>query len=155
MKFFLTAALLFALTIEIISCKKDVPESINGKWSIVKDFSFIADAPPFFNAGPGSIYTGVEGDFYDFRPDGSLYIKEGAYSDTLTFNVFSFNKVTLIYNTYLTTVDSLGNIISQEHPRKYYSIVTLSPTNLTMSSDLTPDILTPVGYFANKIELKK
>ena len=155
MKLLLTVTLLFTTTMEIISCKKDFSNSIVGKWSIVKDFSFVADAPPFYNAGPGSIYTGVEGDYYDFRPDENLYIKEGTYSDTLTYNVSFDNQVNLIYNTYNAVADSLGNIISQEHRTKNYTIVTLSATNLTMLSDLTSNILTPEGYLANKLDLKK
>jgi len=155
MRLFLTVALIFATTMEIISCKKGFSNSIVGKWSIVKDSTFLAEARPFYNAGPGSIYTGVKGDYYDFRPDGYLYIKEGTYSDTLTYNVSSGSQVNLIYNTYNTVSDSLGNIISQTHPTKSYSIVNLSATNLTISSNLTSNILTPVGYPSNKLELKK
>lgn len=155
MKLFLTLTLLFATIMEIISCRKDLSNSIVGKWSIVKDSSFVADAPPFYNAGPGSVYTGVEGDYYDFRPDGNLYIKEGTYSDTLIYNLSPGNQLNLIYNTYNTLTDSLGNIIAQTHPTKSYTIVTLSATNLIMSSNLTSDILTPEGYLANKLEMKK
>ena len=155
MRLFLTVTLLFATTMEIISCKKDFSNSIVGKWSIVKDSTFLAGVPPFFNAGPGRAYIGVEGDYYDFRPDGNLYIKEDTYSDTLTYNVSSGNQLNLIYSSYNTVSDSLGNIISQTHPTKSYTLVTLSATNLTMSSNLTSNILTPVGYLANRLEMKK
>ena len=146
---------LLLLTLFAVACKKTTIPEVVGKWSIEKDSTYIAEAPPFFNAGPGGIYTGVNGDYYDFRPDGKLYIKEGTYSDTLTYNVSSGNQVNLVYNTYNTVSDSLGNIISQTHPTKSYTIVTLSTTYLTMISKLTSDILTPEGYMANKLELKK
>jgi hypothetical protein len=156
MKLFLAITLLFAATMGIISCRKEFSNSIVGKWHIVKDSSFLANSLPFYNAGPGRIYyTGLGDDYYDFKPDGNLYIKEGTYSDTLTYNVSSGDQVNLIYSTYNIVSDSFGNIISQTHPTKSYTIVTLSATNLTMSSNLISNILTPVGYLANKLELKK
>jgi len=64
---------LLLLTLFVVACKKTTPNSeIVGKWSIEKDSTYMADTPPFFNAGPGGIYTGVNGDYYDFRPDGKL-----------------------------------------------------------------------------------
>ncbi len=155
MKLIVTVSLITAITAGLISCKKEYSDAIAGRWNIVTDSSFVGQSPPFFNPGAGHVYKGITSDYYDFRTDGRLYIKEGAYSDTLTYQVRPDKHITFVYNTYLTTVDSLGNIISQVHPKKNYTITTLSANNLTMTSDLTSDILTPVGYFANKLMLAK
>lgn len=146
---------LFILTIITTSCKKENASIIVGKWSIVKDSSFVAQAPPFFNAVPGNIYFGVVGDYYNFTTEGKLYIKEGAYADTLSYSLSPNNQVEFIYNSYNLEVDSTGNIISQNRRKKSYTIEALSANQLTMTSNLNGDILTPVGYFANMLTLKR
>ena len=146
--FFIAAATL------TLSCKKDPSYQITGKWQIIKDSSYVEPASAFNTVqGPG--YTGTAGDYYDFKPGGSLYIKEGSYTDTLTYSTRAGGEVVFNYNTYNNVVDALGNIISRTHRTKSYSITALSATKLILTSKLTTGILTPVGYLANTILLEK
>jgi len=155
MKHFLWTSLLFAFQIEMISCTKSGANSIVGKWNIVKDSSYVSGAPPFFNAGTGGAYMGVAGDYYDFKQNGTLYIKEGSYADTVIFSVSFNNQLTLTSNSYNYVADSLGNIIGRTHPTKSYSISSISATHVELTSILKSNILTPIGYLANKVDLKK
>jgi hypothetical protein len=50
------------------------------KWSIVDDSAFSGVG---LNNHPVN-YTGQKGDYFDFRADGNLYIKEGSTLDTFT-----------------------------------------------------------------------
>lgn len=143
-------------TLLIANSNKDTissSASIVGIWKILKDSFFVVDAPAFFKTHDSS-YIGVATDYYNFRQDGSLYIKEGNVSDTLAYEILPNNQVNFIYNTYITITDSVGNSIQTKY-KKAFTITTLIETNLTMSSNISSDILSPEGYFANKLKLTK
>jgi hypothetical protein len=125
-----------------------------GVWHIIKDSFFVVQAAPFLKY-KDSVYSGKATDYYDFKPDGSLYIKEGSTMDTLAYQILANNQLAFIYNYYNIVTDSLGNIISKTKRKKTYRITALTATNLTMSSNISSDILTPVGYFANRLKLIK
>lgn len=141
-------SLLFGLA-GIVSCEKNDSDSIIGKWNLITDSSYVAEAPPFFNAGSG-IYQGNAGDYYDFRNDGTLYIKEGAYSDTVSYKMESGRSLTITYRSFNIVEDSLGNIISKTHPQKSFDIETLTTHQLVMTTNMASDVLTPEGYFLNR-----
>jgi hypothetical protein len=128
--------------------------TIFGRWSIVSDCLYIADAPPFFKTSD-SIYVGVAADYYDFGQDGRLYRTENNHTDTCSFEVLSGYQVEFdnVYD-YSLLMDSLG-ILKPSKPNKTYSIINLTEHNLTLVSTLTGSILTPEGYFANTLKLKK
>jgi hypothetical protein len=166
-----TALLLAGFT----SCKKDSPVSsastitlmensdqniispyvpVVGEWRLLKDSLYVVGAPPFFRTSD-SVYFGEAADYYNFKGDGSLLIKERNQFDTLAYELLPNNQVNFIYNYYITVADSLSNIISRTKYKKTFTITTLTQTNLTMSTDLSSDILGPEGYFAERLKLAK
>ncbi len=86
----------------IISCKKNSPAdginagrinaTITGKWNILSDstFSGIGMNNRAVN------YTGKTGDYFDFRTDGNLYIKESTIFDTLAYSVSSDTTISIV-----------------------------------------------------------
>jgi hypothetical protein len=79
----------------IFSCTKggdssvSYPNSISGKWKVNTDSLDYGIGP----VQKTKIYIGVAGDYFDFRNDGKLYIKEGAELDTFVYKVISQNKL--------------------------------------------------------------
>jgi len=60
-----------------------------GKWNVVSDTTYAG-----VNTGTNPVvYKGQPGDYFDFRTDGFVYIKEGAMLDTLSFNVISGRQI--------------------------------------------------------------
>jgi hypothetical protein len=122
--------------------------TIVGLWHILKDSFYVVDAPPFYNPGD-SIYSGVATDYYDFKSDGSLYRKVGNIADTLGYEILPNNQIDFVYNKYIMLYDSLVKL------KETYTITTLIQTNLTISTNISSDILGPEGYFANRLKLTK
>lgn len=127
--------------------------TIIGTWRILKDSFYVAGNPQFYNV-KDSVYFGTPADYYIFTPNGTLYIKEASTSDTIHYELLASNQVNLIFNTYITIQDSSGND-EQVNYKKTYTITTLTSSRLTMSSNISSDILTPEGYFANRLKLEK
>jgi hypothetical protein len=69
--------------------KKDVEkttaEKVVGVWKI----SSIVENDFYAGTNHFSTYNGVSGDYYDFRTDGKVYIKEGTYNDVLPYSIIS------------------------------------------------------------------
>ena len=67
-----------------LKSEKAHPATIAVKWNLVKDSLAVG-------AGVSSpdTYTGVAGDYFDFRQDGNCYIKEGSRLDTLAYSITS------------------------------------------------------------------
>ena len=65
--------------------------TILGKWNIISDSSYAGIG---INNHPVN-YTGVAGDYYDFRTDGNVYIKEGPAFDTLSYSNVSDTAITI------------------------------------------------------------
>jgi hypothetical protein len=67
------------------------PLAIAGKWNIVGDTTYSG-----VNTGANpTIYSGQPGDYFDFRTDGHVYIKEGAAMDTLSYNQLTTTSVSI------------------------------------------------------------
>jgi hypothetical protein len=89
-----------ALMPGILSCIKPTryccglnpaPLAIAGKWNIVGDTTYSG-----VNTGANpTIYNGTADDYFDFRMDGYVYIKEGAAMDTLNYNQLSAAQVSI------------------------------------------------------------
>jgi hypothetical protein len=128
--------------------------SIYGKWNLINDSLYVADAPPFFNAGD-SVYVGTAADYYNFSQGISLYRRESIHTDTCSFELLPNNQVEFlnIYD-YRFEEDSLGTFTTPKVSLTY-TITTLTEHNLTLVANLSSAILTPEGYFANKIKLYK
>jgi hypothetical protein len=111
MKYFVNISLIALLFAGAISCSKSNGNpQITGKWKILNDSTSFTGA-----AGAQSYYTnyiGKEGDYYDFRTDGKMYVKESASLDTMAYEIYSGNQVrcspspgfTTNYNTTVLTL---------------------------------------------------
>ncbi|MGZ3755915.1 MAG: hypothetical protein ACXVAY_10930 [Mucilaginibacter sp.] len=87
MKNCMFALLACAIAICVLSCKKTAtsyPAQINGKWRVVSDSTYNSF---LMTQTQQRGYTGVSGDYYDFRTDGKLYTYESGTLDTLTYNI--------------------------------------------------------------------
>ena len=128
--------------------------SIYGKWHLISDSLYVVEAPPFFNADD-SVYMGNTSDYYYFSQGVNLYRKEGLHADTCIFELLPNNEIEFldIYD-YRFERDSLG-ILTPVKTNLTYTLTTLTEHNLTLLANLSSGILTPEGYFANKIKLYK
>src|SRR5947208_2904362 len=74
-----------------ISCEKSAeadhqaPVTILHKWNLVNDSTYYGLG---LNNHPVN-YLGKPGDYFDFRADGYLYIREGSGLDTLSYSISS------------------------------------------------------------------
>ena len=89
MRKFIPLILAAALSLGVLSCRKSANyPPIVGKWNIVNDstdFESLGVLPnyPSFHSN----YIGQPGDYYDFRPSGMMYTKEGAVVDSMAYEV--------------------------------------------------------------------
>lgn len=71
------------------ACSKDNDgATIKGKCNLVSD-SIVVDFPQ----SKHETYKGVLGDYFDFRNDGKVYVKEGAVFDTLNYALISDHSI--------------------------------------------------------------
>jgi len=95
----------------LASCKKSGdsgPVTLVAKWSLVNDST--AHGGALASPLTKTNYVGVPGDYFDFRANGKLYIKEGSKYDTLTYNMTSGDSViinTFNYNNYPSVIKPL------------------------------------------------
>lgn len=78
----------------LISCKKGSANptgEIAGKWSIKVDSTASGIGP----VQSMNVYLGTSGDYFDFRSDNKLYIKESASLETFDYKQVSDNKITI------------------------------------------------------------
>jgi len=82
-KILLVAVFVFAL---LPGCKKgdsgNVAPTLIAKWNLVTDYTAN-------HLAQVNTYTGVPGDYFDFRSNGKCYIKEGSQYDTLLYTITS------------------------------------------------------------------
>lgn len=132
---------LTAFNFFLISCNKDsvsandTNSTILGKWNILNDLRLIGVG---INNHPVS-YTGQTGDYFDFRTDSNIYIKEGAILDTLSYRLISDTTILIV---------SFGNMVNgiSEISR----ITNLSAHGVTINA---PVVITPGGQFGRTVNL--
>jgi hypothetical protein len=70
----------------LMGCEKENNENgtltFAAKWNLVTDYTAN-------HTGQINTYTGVPGNYFDFRPDGKCYTKEGSLYDTLSYAITS------------------------------------------------------------------
>ncbi len=146
MKHIISAALMAASIACLASCEKTAVSTeessltdatIVGKWNIVSDSSFQGVGQ---NNHPVN-YTGVAGDYYDFRTDGNVYIKEGPAFDTL-----SYSNVT---DTAITIQAFGGNFNSVQETS---TITTITDDNIIIAA---PKVYTPGGIMGRTVHLAR
>ncbi len=122
----------------ITSCDKDAASAtILGKWNLINDSKFIGVG---INNHPVN-YTGQTGDYFDFRTDGNLYIKEGAVLDTLPYTLTSDTTILIL---------SFGIILNGTP--EISSIKDLSAHSTTINA---PVAITPGGQFGRTVNLNR
>jgi hypothetical protein len=76
----------------LVACKKDNNKTtmpgLAAKWNLVTDYT--ANHLAQINT-----YTGVPGDYFDFRSNGKCYVKEGGHYDTLLYAITSDTTITI------------------------------------------------------------
>ena len=88
MKSYLFILPVLLLAILMVSCKDkgiSPAASVKGRWNIINDTTAYGLGPTVSRTN----YKGVPGDYFDFRDDGYVYVKEGAKLDTLKYTVIS------------------------------------------------------------------
>jgi|SRR6185312_5162630 hypothetical protein len=78
----------------LISCKKSSANptgEIAGKWNIKVDSTASGVGP----VQSMNVYVGSSDDYFDFRSDNKLYIKEGATLQTFDYKQVAGNKITI------------------------------------------------------------
>lgn len=149
----LLLSILFLLVgLSISSCKKSADpkdglitcpgfienyNSLIGKWNLVTDSTFVGVG---IDNHPVS-YSGQAGDYFDFRSDGKLYIKEGIKMDTSTYKLTS--------NT-MILIPSFGATVNGV--LKTSNITNLTAHHATITA---PILTTPGGLFGRKVDLSR
>lgn len=120
----------------LMSCSKqtgtsnnfNMPLSIVGNWNVIRDSIYEG-------AGVANhlvVYTGRKGDYFDFKTDGKVYIKEGPDYQTLNYQVTSDS----------ITIDSFPGICS----------INLNDKGLSV---ISRELATPGGIMKRSVYLSK
>jgi hypothetical protein len=124
-----------------ISCAKDSginpSASITGKWSILSYSAYQGIGPNNHLVN----YTGLAGDYYDFRTDGTLYTKEGTSIDTQSYKLVSNTEI---------IIAAFGTITNNNFTPNH--ITTLTHHFATITTD---KLLTPGGIIGRTLKLKR
>ena len=142
MKSLVSICLIIVFTFQLCSCNKDAVTNNGGTNTIINKWHVVSDAE-FVGVGLGNHlanYTGLPGDYFDFRANGKLYIKEGAVLDTLNYNLISDTLIAIV---------SFGIELN--------GVPTSHLTKLTASDAIinTPVVLTPGGAFGRNVILNR
>ena len=150
MKHFLIAGLIACTICLFISCtKKSITpgspaiildasnDTIFGKWNLVTDS---ASVDVGFN-NHLIAYTGKAGDYFDFRADNHVYIKEDTVLDTLIYTPLKDS--TIIISSFGITGNGIPDTTH---------IYGLSASHAILYA---PEVITPGGAFYRKVELKR
>lgn len=111
--------------------------TILGKWNIVTDSTF-ADVG---RDNQQIIYAGKTGDYFDFRTDSKLYIKENTKLDTLDYRITS--DTTILISAFNIT---LNGTTETSH------IKNLTAHRVTI---IAPVVRTPGGLFGRNVNLSR
>ncbi len=143
MRYLVTFALITAGCF-FASCKKetlnniDIKPGMTGKWNVITDSTFSGVG---LNNHPVNI-TGQAGDYFDFRTDGNLYIKEDITLETLSYTLTSDTTI---------VIDSFGGITLNGVPGTCF-ITDLMAHTVTITA---PFLATPGGVFGRKVQLNR
>ena len=111
--------------------------SLIGKWAVVSDSTFTgvgADNHP-------ANYIGQTNDYFDFRNDGKLYMKEGLKLDTSSYQLTSDTTV---------LIPSFGITMNGVTETSYITNLTAHHVSIN-----APTVITPGGLFGRKVNLSR
>ena len=132
-----------ALGVLVVCCNKNTPHGnytaglLPGKWNVVSDEGFTGIGQ---NNQP-VYYTGQPGDYFDFKENGRLYIKESARTDTAAYLLTSD-----------TTIQITGVGLVLNGVQAVSVIENLSSHTVTLRA---ATVLTPGGAFGRTIKLAR
>ncbi|MFI5160443.1 MAG: hypothetical protein ACHQHN_04160 [Sphingobacteriales bacterium] len=140
MKKFIIIITVFITAAGLFSCKNSAVDppanTILGKWNIKVDTTMTGIGP----VQTAQIYLGKSGDYFDFRSNHKLYIKEGATLDTFAYKVVADNKITI-------------SIVGSSDIAENCFIDALSPTSATIN--FFPYLVNPGGNTAKVVYLTR
>jgi hypothetical protein len=140
MKTLAQATLVLFLIAGLFSCTKTTgveKTQIIGKWHIKND-SLASGIGPNVTV---KNYIGTDNDYFDFRTDNKLYIKEGASLDTSAYQVLSDS--TIIINRFGITFNGVPQTSR---------IKSLIANSVTI---FTPFAINPGAYYLRTVNLKR
>ncbi len=139
----MTFGLITLITFLLISCNKnslcanDIHATILKKWNILNDSTFIGVGA---NNHPVN-YAGQTGDYFDFRTDGYIYVREGSILDTLSYSLTSDTTILIAsFGIILNGVPEISRITN------------LTEHGVTINAPL---VATPGGVFWRKVDLTR
>ncbi len=110
--------------------------AIQEKWNIITD-SF------YSGVGIGNhltAYVGKNGDYFDFKNDGNIYVKEDTGFDTLSYHlIFDSTIIIESFGLTLNGIPDTSRLILTDHS----------------ASIISPEEITPGGIFERRIYLSK
>jgi hypothetical protein len=111
--------------------------TLSGKWNILSDSSFSGVGV----SNHAVNYTGQIGDYFDFKPDGELFIEENGKLDMLSYAFTSDSTITI--DSFLNDANGVSE--------------TCDITDLTINHAIisTPILETPGGTFGRKVHLTR
>jgi hypothetical protein len=115
--------------------KNSTAATIMGKWNLISDSVFTGVGPGNHLVG----YIGLPGDYFDFRTDQNVYIKEGSSYDTLGYKIVTDSTI---------IIADFGLILNGVQDTS--KIVNLTPDSVTI---VTPVFDTPGGAFGRMVHL--
>lgn len=134
--FLATALLVLAGSMGCKSTGVVEPNSLVTKWTLVRDSTSVSIG------SANSItekYTGVAGDYFDFRTDGKCYTREGNVYDTLAYQLIGSNRI---------NIEKFG-FSSAGSP------CTIDPFTAHKATITSPDLLSPGGTAYRSVSLTK
>jgi len=137
-KLTLLISLLVLVVVSFSACTKSNPSNatLPGKWNLLTD-SLVSGIGPISTP---KYYTGQPGDYFDFRNNGKVYVKEGSTLDTLNYNLGAGNTI---------TIDTFGITFNGVLQSSNYT-VTANIATIT-----TPFAVNPGAYYRRVVHLAR
>jgi hypothetical protein len=134
--------LLTGLSVSVITCKENsvqpaIAATLIAKWGILNDSTYSC-VGPFCNT---QNYKGVAEDYFDFRADGFVYIKEGSSLDTLSYKIYSDTTI---------TITSFGWVFNGKSTMSYIRKLTAQTVTI-----YAPNVINPGGFYDRTLNLRR
>ena len=128
----------FAFAVIFAGCSKStaVNATLAGKWNLLTD-SLLSGVGP---VSTPKYYSGQPGDYFDFRTDNKLYIKEGSTLDTLAYSLGAGNTITI-----QTFGISFNGVLQSSN----YTV------NVKSAIITTPFVVNPGAYYRRVVHLAR
>lgn len=107
-----------------------------GKWNLVNDSTSGTGIGPKFTQYVNN-YVGSGGDYFDFRSDGKVYIKENGLLDTMSYSMASDTTV-IFGKSNIETVSADGVWSAVPTPPNVINPFTAHTARITYTSGVTP-----------------